>query len=87
MRCYVAQKPGQPWKATGRFNENHRGLRRAEVQCETCGYVWSTGLPDAIEAGEAVAASLPREEPIQERLAGMLDEEAVDVRERQVGSE
>lgn len=45
------------WRATGRFNENRFGRRRAELVCETCGYAFSSGKPDGIEAGELAKAS------------------------------
>lgn len=50
------------WTATGEFNESRRGLRRAELRCEVCGYYWSSGLPEAIAAGEN-AASDPELQP------------------------
>lgn len=44
------------WHATGRFNHNRHGLRRAECVCEFCGYAFSSGRPIAIEAGERIVA-------------------------------
>lgn len=46
------------WQATGEFNTNARGLRRAVLRClvERCGCFWSSALPDAIAAGQAAAA-------------------------------
>lgn len=46
------------WIATGEFNTNGRGLRRAVLRCLVpgCGYYWSSGLPEAIAAGERLAA-------------------------------
>lgn len=44
------------WRATGRFNENRFGRRRAELICEACGYSFSSGKPDAIAAGEQAQA-------------------------------
>lgn len=43
------------WKATGRFDFNRNGRRRALLICEACGYAFSSGKPDAIAAAEAVA--------------------------------
>lgn len=57
-KCWKAR-----WHATGRFNENRHGLRRAECICDSCGYAFSSGRPEAIAAGEAViAASGPEAE-------------------------
>lgn len=46
------------WIATGESNTNRSGLRRAVLRCLVpgCGYYWSSALPEAIEAGEALAA-------------------------------
>jgi len=43
----------QPWRATGAFNAGLHQRRRAELYCETCGRTWSSGLPEAIAAGES----------------------------------
>lgn len=48
FRCY-----GVRWHATGRFIENSRGLQRAELVCDDCGYVFASALPAAMEAGSA----------------------------------
>lgn len=42
------------WHATGRFNVNRHGLRRAALVCDHCGYAFSSGRQDAIAAGEAL---------------------------------
>lgn len=48
-KCFRAR-----WHATGRFNVNRHGLKRAECVCEVCGYAFSSGRPEAIAAGEAI---------------------------------
>lgn len=42
------------WHATGHFNVNRHGLRRAALVCDACGYAFSSGRQDAIAAGEAL---------------------------------
>jgi len=48
-RCFKAK-----WHATGLFNVNRHKLRRAECVCESCGYMFSSGRPEAITAGELI---------------------------------
>lgn len=48
-RCFKAR-----WHATGAFNVNRHGLKRAECVCESCGYAFSSGRPAALEAAAAV---------------------------------
>lgn len=70
-RCWRSK-----WKATGRFNTNRHGIRRAELICDMCGYAFSSGKPDAIQAGEAATATLPVPKPMQQpavRLQGRQD--------------
>ncbi len=45
------------WHATGRFTHSRRGLRRAECRCEACLYIFNSARPEAIQAGEVVAAA------------------------------
>lgn len=53
FRCFKAQ-----WHATGRFEANRRGLRRAECVCDGCGYVFFSGRESAIQAAhDALAAT------------------------------
>lgn len=54
-RCYKSR-----WHATGAFNVNRHGLKRAECVCESCSYVFSSGRPEALEA--AAAARGPEDE-------------------------
>ncbi len=50
------------WHATGRFTHSRRGLRRAECRCESCAYLFQSARPEAIQAGEVVAAGLQQPE-------------------------
>jgi hypothetical protein len=47
------------WHATGRFNTSRRGLRRAELVCDACGYGFSSARPEAIAAAEAILQPEP----------------------------
>lgn len=55
--CVVRGRPGASWRATGLFNANRRGLRRAELRCldPACGRAFSSGQAAALLAGEAAA--------------------------------
>jgi hypothetical protein len=46
------------WTATGRFNVNRHGHRRAELRCLSpgCNTFWSSTRQEALAAGEAIAA-------------------------------
>lgn len=74
-RCWA-----KDYDATGKFNESRfGGHRRAELKCRNCGHLWSSGLPEALEKGDAVAATLPKPaEPehlaLQTRITGLLDD-------------
>lgn len=58
-RCWKSQ-----WHATGRFEANRRGLRRAECVCDACGYVFFSGRETALTAAHvALAASGPSDAP------------------------
>lgn len=66
FRCGRAQ-----WHATGRFERNRRGLRRAECICDACGYTFFSGRPIAMDAAlvalgdvDAVAPPTPTMEPL-----------------------
>lgn len=82
--CYKCW--GTDYEATGRFNVSRFGnLRRAELKCRKCGNVWSSGLPDALERGDAAAAMLPEAGPpererlaLQTRITGLLDDMPAD---------
>ena len=82
------------WHATGRFNHNRHGIRRAELICDLCGYAFSSGREDAIQAGEAAAAARPEPEVSQPavRLQGRQDMAGVgslatDWKAKQAGEE
>jgi hypothetical protein len=69
MTTFVVECPKcwrSRWSATGRFNENRHGLKRAECVCASCGYVFSSGRPEAIAAGEAVSRAPVVETPLQQ---------------------
>lgn len=55
-RCFRSR-----WHATGAFNQNRHGLRRAECVCECCGYAFSSGRPEAIAAALAVRGVVEKE--------------------------
>jgi len=82
--CYKCW--AKDYEATGRFNESRfGGHRRAELRCRACGFQWSSGLPDALEKGDAVAATLAGQPPpererlaLQTRITGLLDDIAPD---------
>jgi hypothetical protein len=64
-RCHRAK-----WHVTGATDTNRFQRLRAAVVCDACGYVWSTGLPAAMQALEAWRAAhgdepseSPRTEP------------------------
>lgn len=60
MEVHCHRCRAQNYEGTGKFNASRfGGHRRAELKCRDCGYLWSSGLPDALEAGEAAAANLP----------------------------
>jgi hypothetical protein len=59
----VLRSTASRWHATGRFSTSRHGLRRAELVCGVCGYVFSSGRAEAIAAGEAVAAAAPPPPP------------------------
>jgi hypothetical protein len=75
------------WHATGRFNENRYRRRRAELICNACAYAFSSGLPDAIAAGEATAITLPVAPPrdLPLRTARILPPLPIDIRRRRAG--
>lgn len=50
-RCVVNGRNGSRWEPTGRFNISRRNIVRAGLKCLVCGYLWSSGCMDAIEAG------------------------------------
>lgn len=53
------------WHATGRRNHNRHGMLRAELVCESCSYVFSSGRPEALTAAEGVtAADVALPEPV-----------------------
>lgn len=54
-RCF---KEGR-WHATGRFNENRHGRRRAELVCDGCHYAFSSGRPEAVTEGDRVRGDVP----------------------------
>jgi len=56
VECPKCHKAGR-WHATGRFDRNRHQLRRAELICDVCRYAFSSGLPEAMAAGELVAAT------------------------------
>ncbi len=54
-RCVVRGQSGARWHATGRRNTNKHQRRRAELVCDVCGYAFSSSLPAAMEAAEAIS--------------------------------
>jgi hypothetical protein len=48
---------GTPWRATGVFNAGLHVTRRAELVCDGCRRRFSSGLPEALEAGDAARAA------------------------------
>jgi len=64
-RCYLRRQSNGTaparWRATGRFVSHRRGVRCAELRCEDCGQVFTSGQRAAIDAAEAIA--LPPETP------------------------
>lgn len=46
----------QRWKATGQASPNRWGRMRAEFVCESCGWKFSSGLQEAIDACNVVRA-------------------------------
>lgn len=58
-RCFRSR-----WHATGAFNVNRHGLKRAECICDSCGYAFSSGRPEALE--KATAARGPEDtQPVE----------------------
>jgi hypothetical protein len=62
--CYLRRNTGElrlgevtPWRATGQLGRSRRGRRRAELVCEGCGRRFWSGIPEAVQAGEAVVAA------------------------------
>lgn len=43
----------EQWHATGRFTKGRRGRDRAEVTCDQCRKVFTSGLQQALDAGAA----------------------------------
>lgn len=53
-RCANHGQQGHQWHATGVRNTNRHGRRRAVLICDVCGYAFSSGLPAAMAAAEAI---------------------------------
>jgi len=74
--CHRCHSPR--YEATGVFNVNRFGMRRAEVRCQDCGYVWPCGLSGALAAGEVAAALLPPPHPgIPQTFPEMIEERPI----------
>lgn len=51
-KCWKAR-----WHATGGITHNRHGRARAELVCESCGYVFGSIRPEALQAAAGVDAA------------------------------
>lgn len=69
--CPRASCVGASWSATGQAFLSRRGNVRVGIRCDHCGAVFSSVLPEAVEAarvlvearGERMPVAVPRDEP------------------------
>ena len=63
LACPKATCAAAAWTATGVFSYSHRGVLRAQLRCDRCGYLFNSGRPEAIEAGKAAGGVVPERGP------------------------
>jgi len=69
--CPLASCVGATWSATGQVFLSRRGNVRAGIRCDNCGAVFSSVLPEAVEAarvivegrGDRMPVAVPKVEP------------------------
>lgn len=52
------------WRATGRTFLSRRQRQRAQLVCDVCGTLFSSGLPEAIEAAKGVTPERAEAPPV-----------------------